>query len=115
MTIKECYNVMGSDYDDVIKRLRSEAFIKKFCLKFMEDKNFEKLADSIATENYDEAFIAAHTIKGICVNLSFTKLAASSTELTEALRNKTNADYKALFNTVEKDYETTVKALKMLQ
>ena len=30
MTIKECYEKVGSDYDGVLKRLGSEALVKRF-------------------------------------------------------------------------------------
>lgn len=32
MTIKECYEAMGGDYEDVFKRLMSEARIQKICI-----------------------------------------------------------------------------------
>ena len=33
MTVKECYEVMKGDYDDVMSRLRSDDRVKKFLLK----------------------------------------------------------------------------------
>ncbi len=30
MTIQECYQKMGADYEDVLKRLYSESMIRKF-------------------------------------------------------------------------------------
>ena len=32
MTIKECYEAMGGDYEDVLKRLMNEARIQKFAI-----------------------------------------------------------------------------------
>ena len=32
MTIKECYEAMGGDYEDVLKRLMNEARIRKICI-----------------------------------------------------------------------------------
>lgn len=34
MTVKECYEQMGSDYEGVLGRMGSEAMIKRFALKF---------------------------------------------------------------------------------
>ena len=31
MTIQECYQKMGADYEDVLKRLYSESMIRKIC------------------------------------------------------------------------------------
>lgn len=35
MTIKECYDAMGADYQNTLNRFPNEAFIKKFVLKFL--------------------------------------------------------------------------------
>ena len=36
MSLKECYDKMGADYEDVLSRLRSEVLVRKFALKFLE-------------------------------------------------------------------------------
>ena len=36
MTIRECYEKMGSDYDAVLERIPSEAIITKFAKKFID-------------------------------------------------------------------------------
>ena len=87
MTLQECYKAMGSNYDEVLGRLRSERMIHKFALKFLEDTSYELLITSMENKDYAEAFRAAHTIKGVCQNLDFTRLYRSSSQLSEALRN----------------------------
>ena len=74
MTLKECYTALEGDYEGVLNRLRSEKMVQKFVLKFLNDKSHELLVTSMEAGNYEEAFRAAHTIKGVCQNLSFTKL-----------------------------------------
>lgn len=37
MSLKECYDKMGADYEDVLSRLRSEVLVRKFALKFLDD------------------------------------------------------------------------------
>lgn len=34
MNLKECYEAMDSNYDDVMRRLGSETLVRKFVLKF---------------------------------------------------------------------------------
>ena len=80
MTLKECYAAMGGDYDEAIGRLRSEKLVQKFVLKFLNDQSFELLCSSMESKNYEEAFRAAHTIKGVCSNLAFNVLGKSSSE-----------------------------------
>lgn len=48
MTIKECYEKVGSDYDGVLKRLGSEALVKRFAVKFLNDPSFQELTDGLA-------------------------------------------------------------------
>ena len=74
MTIKECYEKVGSDYDGVLKRLGSEALVKRFAVKFLNDPSFQELTDGLAAQDGEKAFRAAHTLKGVCLNLGFTEL-----------------------------------------
>lgn len=111
MTLQECYALMGADFDDAISRLRSEKLLQKFVLKFLDDGSFDLLCDSMKNGNNEEAFRAAHTIKGMCQNLSFTVLAGSSSKLTEDLRNGGSGQSEKLFADVRDDYRRTVNAI----
>lgn len=111
MTITECYAALGGDYNEVLGRLRSERLISKFVLKFPDDESYSLLLDSMENGNDAEAFRAAHTIKGMCQNLGFTVLAASSSELTEALRGGDKAKAETLLPKVKEDYIRTVNAI----
>ena len=74
MTIQECYEAIGGNYEDILRRLRSEALIRKFTLKFLEDQSYPLLKQALGDNNYEEAFRGAHTLKGVCQNLSFDRL-----------------------------------------
>ena len=115
MTLKECYEAIGGNYEEVVGRLRSERLIQKFTLKFLDDKSLELLKRSLREENYEEAFRAAHTIKGICQNLSFDRLLASDSALTEALRDGKSPEADSLAAQVFADYEVTVSAIRTFQ
>ncbi len=112
MSLKDCYNALEGDFDEVLGRLRSERMIQKFVLKFLDDASFENLCTALKDGNGDEAFRAAHTIKGVCQNLSFTKLGKSSSELTEALRGGFNPHAESLAEQVKNDYQQTVAAIR---
>ena len=115
MTLKECYAAMGGDYDEVIGRLRSERLVQKFVLKFLDDGSYDLLLRSMEEENYAEAFRAAHTIKGVCQNLSFSRLYASSAALCDALRECWSDDAEPLAQTVAEDYRRTVDAIRQFR
>ena len=117
MTLKECYAALGGDYDEAIGRLRSERLVQKFVLKFINDGSYQLLCDSLAAGNRDEAFRAAHTIKGVCANLAFNTLLNSSEALTDALRDgkPPQPGEEALIAQVKADYDRTYQAILTFQ
>ena len=115
MTIQECYAALEGDYQEVLGRLYSEALVQKFVGKFLSDKSFQLLQDTLKAGDYEEAFRAAHTLKGVTQNLSFTRLYQSSHEITEALRTKNYDQAHQLLATVEGDYTRTAEAIRAYQ
>ena len=116
MTVQECYEAFGGNYQEVISRLRTDERVAKFLQRVVDDGSYKLLCDSVAGGNVDEAFRAAHTLKGVCGNLSITKLGESSSELTEILReHRTLGDeIQPLLQRVKEDYELTINAIKGL-
>ena len=115
MNLKECYEALGGDYDSVFGRLRSDRMITKFCLKFLDDKSCESLVDAVARKDAETAFRAAHTIKGICQNLSFDRLYESSHALAECLRGGAwDEAAVAMTEQVRADHQATVDAIRQL-
>lgn len=114
MTIQECYAQMGADYEEVLKRLYSEAMIRKFVVMFLKDDSFQNLETMLAQENVKEAFRAAHTLKGVCQNLGFSNLYAPAFELTETLRAGSLEGTKEQFERVAKQYKITTDAIRAL-
>lgn len=115
MTLQECYAALGGNYDDAISRLRSERLVTKFVVKFLDDDSCALLLRSMDAENYEEAFRAAHTIKGVCQNLSLDKLQASSSRLCESLRHGYTPESDALAEEVRADHSQTVAAIQAFQ
>ena len=115
MTVKECYEQMGSDYEGVLGRMGSEAMIKRFALKFLQDPSFNNLKENLEKNDGEEAFRAAHTLKGVCLNLGFDELYEASAEITEKLRGKETAGSEDMLQKVEEKYQKTVNAIKGLE
>ena len=116
MDVKECYAALGGNYEEVFSRLRTDERIVKFLNRVLEDKSMELLTSSLESRNMEEAFRAAHTIKGVCMNLSLTRLFESSNKLTEALRGRTEYgdDIEPLLEKVKEDYKVTADSIKKL-
>ncbi|MCH5161260.1 MAG: Hpt domain-containing protein [Clostridiales bacterium] len=116
MTVQECYEAFEGNYQEVVSRLRTDERIARFLQKVVDDGSYKLLCDSIETNNVDEAFRAAHTLKGVCGNLSITKFGESSSALCEFLREKRviNDEMMPMFEKVKQDYALTINAIKQL-
>lgn len=115
MTIQEFYAAVGGDYDAVIGRLKKEERVKKFARLFLEDPSYGQLVDNIREQNTDEAFRAAHTLKGVCQNLSFTRLYEAAYEITESLRCGDLAKAKEQMTPVQDAYQVIIEALDKIE
>ena len=115
MTIKESYQVLGGDYAQVEKRLQGIHLIRRFIAKFLADASYPALCRAMEQGQTEEAFRAAHTLKGVSANLGFDRLTASSWELTELLRGRTDGiptEAVPLLDMVRQDYELTADAIR---
>ena len=108
MTIQECYKEMGGDFEGVQKRFGGVALVEKFAIKFLSDSSFQDLEDGLKEKDAEKAFRAAHTLKGICLNLGFDAFYEVSAALTEKLRGRELTGYEADFASVKECYEKTV-------
>ena len=47
MEVKTFYEQLGMEYEDVSGRLGSDALIKKFVIRFLDDASFTRLRDGL--------------------------------------------------------------------
>lgn len=111
MTLKECYELTGSDYEAALSRLGSEEVMDVIVTMFAKDDTFTALKALIAAGNTEEAQRAAHKLKGVTSNIGFGLLASSSTEILGALRNNDIKAASAILNMTLPLYERTVAAV----
>ena len=115
MTIQECYQKLGGEFAQVEKRLPSVGLVRKFIVKFLDDDSYSNLCLAMQNGQWEEAFRAVHTLKGVSANLGFSRLLASAGALAELLRAETEtipgrtAD---LLEEVKQDYELTVSVIR---
>ncbi len=114
MTVKEVYELTGSDFSNVLNRLMKDTLVKKFALKFLNDKSYSELGAALENNDCEEAFRAAHTLKGVSQNLAFTRLAEVSSKITEELRAGNINGAKAMFPEVEERYAELTDAIKKI-
>lgn len=114
MDIQECYARIGGDFEEAMGRLAKAERIRKFALMFLKDSSLPALRAALEADDTELAFRQAHTLKGVCLNLSFTALAQDAIAVTEALRAGDLARGKELFPALEGSYTKTIEVLQEL-
>lgn len=115
MNLREIYNMMGGDYDDVLERLMSEERIVKYLNKFKENTDYADLVRTLGDKDFETAFRHSHNLKGMCLNLGMTQLYQSSSALCEILRCGAPAiDTTPLLNDVKRDYDRVIDAINAI-
>lgn len=115
MTIRECYEKIGGDYTEALGRLMNEKMIDRFIRLFLKDRSFASLKSAMLSGEKEEAFRAAHTLKGVCGNLSLTALYEAGSALTEELRKDSDVitdRAEQLFEEVAVQYDRTVTGIE---
>jgi len=81
----------------------------------IEHLSFEQLKEGLEENDGEKAFRAAHTLKGVCLNLGFNGLNKLSSELTEKLRGHSTEGTEPLFEAVKEKYESMIETIRELQ
>lgn len=120
MSLEQFYAACNGNLDDALGRLMKEDRVAKFARLFAQDPTYDQLVAAFEAGNGEEAFRAAHTMKGLAANLSFSQLYDASVALTEALRpasqgeNVDMASIQPQKQAVDDAYELIVAALPLL-
>lgn len=116
MTIRECYEQMGENYEDIFARFGNDAMIEKYLVKYWEKKELESLKQALEQEQYAEAYTCAHNMKGVGLNLSLQGLSDAGTKLCEAMKKEASKEeLSELFEEVKAAYEKMEKAVSQLR
>ncbi len=112
MNVKQAYESIGADYDDVLRRLMSEKLVERFAGKFLDDDSFPKLKETVLAGDAEAAFMAAHTLKGVSQNLGLTNLYVPAHDICEELRGGLMGRAAEMLPEVEAQYNKTVEAFR---
>lgn len=67
----------------------------------------------MGSQDYEEALRAVHTLKGICQNLSFTRLFESSYLATKALKENDSQKAADMVPQLAEDYYRTIHSIEV--
>lgn len=116
MTIRELYDVVGGDFEDLMKRIPKESLVEKFVRKYVESGEFEKMKAAYEAEDYRSVFEISHNLKGMSANLSLASINATMSAICEAVRNGAPAeDISGMIETAQSQHELLVNTLAQLQ
>jgi HPt (histidine-containing phosphotransfer) domain-containing protein len=113
MTIQEFYASIGVEMADITRRLGSERIAQKFVLRFPKDQSYNELKAAIEAGNTEAVFRAAHTLKGVSLNLGIEPLGKLVSKLTDQVRgeNPDLAAATATFTEVKPLYEEIIEKI----
>lgn len=99
---REIFEVYGADYNSTMARfMGKEAMYLKFLDMLFKDDNLEKLGTALEQQDYEAAFAAAHTLKGVVGNMGLTPLFNAVCAIVEPLRKReAPEDYNGLYQVI---------------
>ena len=101
MLTLEKLDEFGVDTKEGLTRcMNNQKFYFRMISMGLSNDSFEKLGKALEENNLDEAFEAAHALKGVLGNLALTPIYKPLSEMTEMLRAKKTADYTAIYEPI---------------
>ena len=101
MLTLEKLNEFGVDTKEGLTRcMNNQKFYFRMISMGLSNDSFEKLGKALEENKLDEAFEAAHALKGVLGNLALTPIYTPLSEMTEMLRAKKTADYTAMYEPI---------------
>ena len=103
----------GVDVDGALERLMgSAALLERLLGKFASDGSYAALRRALENRDADGAVAAAHTLKGMCGNLSMTELFSLFGRQVELLRAGDLEGAEALMESIVPAYEQMIRAIE---
>lgn len=85
----------GANVEEGLQRcVNNEALYLRLVEKAIRDPAFDSLREIPEAGDLERGFEIAHALNGVTANLSLTPLFIPISEITELLRNRTEADYR---------------------
>lgn len=105
----------GVDYDTLVKRFMGRDDIaEKFLVKFLDDKTIEGYERAVEENSAKAVFEAAHTLKGLCANLSIECILDIITPVVEVYRKGDIKDAKHTYNKVRAEYDKLCEIIRKI-
>ena len=100
MTIENCYQTLGGDYQDVRSRIPSDALIKRFIGAFLSDPSFAALESAASAGDRKAAFSA---VPAISIDYAVMEKTARAAVVPASIGWSDLGSWAALWEAAEKD------------
>lgn len=114
MQIKKFYEETNSNYNSALSIMMNDMLIERMIRKFMEQNSFNAIIDAYEKNNIRDVFALSHSFKGVTGNLALTGLYNIASDLTEATRNKEEADIADYIEKLKTEYQLIQEKFDLL-
>ncbi|MBD5096495.1 MAG: Hpt domain-containing protein [Lachnospiraceae bacterium] len=105
----------GVNIETAMERfMNNEQLLVKFLKKFPQDPNYDAMLVAVEEKRYEDAFKAAHTLKGVCGNLSLESLYENVCKVVELLRGGKGEGIDTVLPDAKAEYERVVAILETI-
>lgn len=103
----------GIDIDSALERMMgSEALLQRLFRKFLEDDNYRILTAAVENGDRQMALTASHTLKGMCGNLSCTRLYGLFAAQVDRMRSEDWDGAAGMMTEIREAYEAAAGAVR---
>lgn len=111
--IREKLEGVGIDVNDLMDRLMGNmTLISRFFKRFPDDASYERMVAGIEKGDVEEAFRGAHSLKGVCANLSMKRFLTVLNPLVDKLREGQLDGVPVMLSSVDEEYRKVVTMIQ---
>lgn len=104
------------DYDEALDRFGGNSVLyKRLAAKFTGDPHFAEMEEALARNDVEEAYRAAHALKGVSGNLSFSELYSIASSMSALLHDGNKESAAELLPSAKEAYVRVLEALVDLE
>ncbi len=100
ITIEQLNDFGVNTKEGLTRCMNNKNFYFKMLKMGLSNDSFEKLGKALEDKNNEDAFEAAHALKGVLGNLAVTPIYTPLAEMTEMLRANKSADYVEMYKPI---------------
>ena len=103
----------GIQAADALERfMGSDALLERFLKRFLEDATYSSLCQAVEAGDWQQALAASHTLKGVCGNLSISRLYELAARQVDLMRAEKWEEAVAMMPEMEAAYGEAAEAIR---